>query len=79
MPLGGVVAEIVGSIIGEFIWDGLAKHVLWPIMRFPGAVLGWCIWRGRTFSQVWNKQDKFAQTVAGLAFWVLVIGLLLIP
>lgn len=69
MPLGEVIAELIGSFVGHVLWEGLVIKVLWPIVRYPGAVLGWSIWRGRPFRKVWSEGDHFEQTMAGLFIW----------
>ncbi len=73
MPIGEVLAELIGSFVGQFLWEGLVVRVLWPVVRFPGAVLGWSLWRGRAFSSVWEKGDHFQQTMSGLFIWTTLV------
>jgi hypothetical protein len=73
MPLGGIFAEAVGMLIGEILWQGLFKHVVWPVLRFPGTLLAWCIRHDRPFRVAWEKGDKFAQTMAGIALHTILI------
>lgn len=69
MPIGGIIAEVIGTIIGEVLWEGLVLKVLWPVLRFPGALGVWLVQRDRPISAVWNKGDHFTQTMIGCFFW----------
>ncbi|HNR54379.1 MAG TPA: hypothetical protein PKJ19_04375 [Flavobacteriales bacterium] len=69
MPLGEVLAELIGAAVGQFLWDGLVVRVIWPVVHFPGTVLGWSLWRGRPFRRIWREGDHFQQTMAGLFIW----------
>lgn len=68
MPLG----DIIGGILGQAIWESFFHKVLVPIFRFPGAVIGWMVWRGRSLSMVWEKGDGFQQGMVGVVFYVVV-------
>jgi hypothetical protein len=78
MPIGEVLAELIGSVVGQFLWEGLVVRVLWPVARFPGAVLGWSLWRGRPFRQVWEEGDHFQQTMSGLFIWTALVFILVV-
>lgn len=64
MPLGEVLAEIIGQAFFEAV---LVKPFI-GLLRLPGALIGWCIWRKRTFGDVWRKGDAFGQGMAGGCF-----------
>jgi len=72
--------SLIGAVL-EGIFEGLFVEVLGPmilaIVRFPGAVLGWFLWRGRSFSRVWKNGDRFGQGMAGVFIYALIIALVL--
>jgi len=78
MPLGDLVAQFMGEIFGQVFFEGLIKKVLFPVLRFPGAVIGWMIWRGRPFRVVWEKGDGFQQGMVGSVVYILWIALAIV-
>ena len=78
MPLGEFVGQVIGEIVGQVVVQGFIKNLVFPVLRFPGAVLGWMIWRGRTFSMVWEKGNGFQQGVAGFVVHMSWIALVVV-
>ncbi len=64
--------EIIGDLIGEVLIPGLLK-----LVRLPGALLSWAIWRRRTWRQVWNEGNWFGQSLTGLAIHIVWITVLI--
>ena len=73
MPLGAFIAEVV---VGGIVQAVISKPLI-AFFRLPGALIGWAIWRKRTWQQVWTKGDAFAQGFAGFflhATWISVLA-----
>lgn len=64
-----LLGEIIEALIGEVL-----VPVLFKLIRLPGALLAWAIWHRRTWWQVWNEGNWFAQGLAGLVIHVAWIG-----
>ncbi len=72
MPLGEVIAEIVMTGVFEVLGKPLIA-----LVRLPGALVGWAIWRKRSWKQVWSKGDAFGQGFVGFFVhltWISVLG-----
>lgn len=69
MSLFEIILEVGSDLFGEVLGPGVVA-----IIRFPGAVLEWLIWRGRSFKVVWNKGDKFGQGMAGVLVYSILTG-----
>lgn len=61
MPLGEAIVEILLSGVAEVL-----VPVVGAFLRLPGALVGWAIWRKRTWKQVWSKGDAFGQGLVGV-------------
>ena len=78
MPLGDAVAQFMGEIFGQVVFEGLFKKVLLPALRLPGALLAWAVSRRRSFNQVWLDGDPVLQVLVGTGIHVLWIVLVII-
>ncbi|GEM_PF-1778448 len=72
--------SLIGAVL-EGIFESVFVEVVRPlilaIVRFPGAVLGWFLWRGRSFNVVWKNGDRFGQGMAGVFIYALIVVLVL--
>jgi hypothetical protein len=78
VPFGDVVAQFIGEIFGQVMFEGLFKKVLLPALRLPGALLAWAVSRRRSFNQVWLDGDPVLQVLVGTGIHVLWIVLVII-
>lgn len=68
--------SFLGALL-EGIFEQVFVEILAPVVisiaRFPGAVLGWALWRGRPFKEVWHRGDRFGQGMAGIVIYTFLI------
>lgn len=61
-----MIGEFIVGILIQLVQE-IIKAILVPFLRFPGALLGWIIWRGRSFGSVRRQGYGFQQARVGLA------------
>ena len=69
MPLGDLVAQVVGEFVGQVFFEGFIKKVLLPALRMPGVAVSWCFRRGAAFGEVWRSKDTALGPVASITFY----------
>jgi len=73
--------SFLGALL-EGIFEQVFIEILAPLVisvaRFPGALLGWLLWRGRSFNMVWMNGDRFGQGMAGIFIYALIIAVVLL-
>ena len=74
-----MIRDALGEAITELLFSGVTEALIISIiavLRLPGALIGWAIWRNRIWNQVWSKGDAFGQGLVGLFVHTTWIGLL---
>lgn len=69
MPLGDLVAQVVGGLFGQVFFEGSIKKILFPTLRIPGVVVRGCFLRGAAFGEVWRSKDTALGPVASITFY----------
>jgi len=65
---------MIGEALAELFFQGIVV----PVLRLPGALLAWGVYRGRTFKTVWLEGNEILQVLAGISIHILWIALVVI-